>query len=72
MARMRRGRFLLYTTLGSAIWNVVLVTLGAFAGAGWERVSQSMNLYTYIALTVLAVAVVGFIIWLSKKRKNKQ
>jgi len=72
MARMRRGRFLLYTTLGSAIWNVVLVALGAFAGAGWERVSQSMNLYTYIALAVMAVGGVCFIVWISKKRKKKK
>lgn len=72
MARMRRGRFLLYTTLGSAIWNVVLVALGAFAGAGWERVSQSMNLYTYIALAVMAVGGVGFVVWISKKRKKKK
>ncbi len=72
MARMRRGRFLLYTTLGSAIWNVVLVALGAFAGAGWERVSQSMNLYTYIALAVMAVGGVCFVVWISKKRKKKK
>ena len=72
MARMRRGRFLLYTTLGSAIWNVVLVALGAFAGAGWERVSKSMNLYTYIALAVMAVGGVCFVVWISKKRKKKK
>jgi membrane protein DedA with SNARE-associated domain len=51
---------------------VVLVALGAFAGAGWERVSQSMNLYTYITLAVMAVGGVGFVVWISKKRKKKK
>ena len=70
MARMHRGSFLLYTTFGSAIWNVVLVVLGAFAGSGWERVTQSMNLYTYIALAALAAVGVIFVIWHSKKKKK--
>jgi membrane protein DedA with SNARE-associated domain len=72
MSRMRKGRFLFYTAAGSAIWNVVLVTLGAFAGAGWEHVSQSMNLYTYIALAVMAVAGVILALRLLKKRRAKK
>lgn len=72
MAQMRKGRFLLYTAIGSAIWNVVLVALGAFAGAGWERISRYMNLYSYVAIALMTVLGVVFIIWLSKKRKGKK
>lgn len=72
MARMRKGRFLLYTTLGSAIWNVVLVTLGAFAGAGWERINQYMNLYSYVALALMAAGGAVFAVWFSRKRKDKK
>ncbi len=46
MAHMRRVRFLLYTTLGTAVWNVVLVCLGAFAGAEWERILQYTDIYS--------------------------
>ena len=72
MARMQKGRFLLYTVLGSAVWNAVLVTLGAFAGAGWERISRYMNLYSYVAFALIAVGVVVFAVWFSKKRKAKK
>ncbi|WP_326974755.1 DedA family protein [Caproicibacter sp. BJN0012] len=69
LARMHGGRFLFYTAVGSAIWNVILVTLGAFAGAGWERISQSVNLYSYAALALMTVLGVGLIIWIRRKRK---
>ena len=69
MARMRLGKFLLYTTFGTAIWNIVLVWLGALAGAGWERINQYMDVYSYIALAAMAIAGVGFIVWIRKKRK---
>lgn len=73
MARMRRGKFLLYTTFGTAIWNMVLVCLGAFAGAGWERIVKYTDIYSYIAVTVLGGIGILFVIWILKKRKfNKK
>lgn len=70
MARMHWGKFLLYTTLGTLIWNVVLVCLGAFAGAGWERINQYMDVYSYVALAAIAIVGIGFVIWFIKKRKG--
>ncbi|MDD3212361.1 MAG: DedA family protein [Eubacteriales bacterium] len=72
MAHMHQGPFLLYTTLGTAIWNVVLVYLGAVAGAGWERITQYTDVYSYIALAVMAVIVIGLVIWFKKKRKSRR
>ena len=69
MAHMHMGKFLLYTTIGSAIWNVVLVNLGAFAGDGWERIVNYMDVYSYIALGILAVIGIAFTIWFLKRRK---
>lgn len=69
MAHMRKGKFLLYTTFGTAIWNVVLVCLGAFAGAGWERINKYMDVYSYAALVIMIILGIGFIIWMKKKRK---
>ncbi|SHH74946.1 membrane protein DedA, SNARE-associated domain [Sporobacter termitidis DSM 10068] len=71
MARLRGGKFLLFTTLGTAIWNVVLVCLGAFAGAGWERINKYMDVYSYVALGAMAVIGIGFILWFIKKRKAR-
>lgn len=68
MSHMRMGKFLLYTTLGTVIWNAVLVRLGAFAGAGWESIANYINVYSYIACAVLAAAGIGFIMWFMRKR----
>lgn len=69
MTRMRRGQFILYTTLGTAIWNIVLVYLGALAGDGWERINQYMDVYSYVALAVIAAFGIAFTVWFLKKRK---
>lgn len=72
MTRMSLARFLLFTVAGTAIWNAVLVNLGAVAGAGWERIANYMNVYSYIGCAVLAVAGIIFFVWLMKKRKAKE
>jgi membrane protein DedA with SNARE-associated domain len=73
MAHMRRDKFLLYTAFGTAIWNVVLVCLGAFAGARWEGIIKYTDAYSYVALTLMAIIGFGVVIWIRKKRKaNKE
>jgi membrane protein DedA with SNARE-associated domain len=69
MARMRRGKFLLYTAFGTAIWNVALVCLGAFAGAGWGRINKYMDIYLCIALVIMIIVGIVFVIWFMEKRK---
>jgi membrane protein DedA with SNARE-associated domain len=62
VARMRLAPFLLYTTVGSAAYNAVLVLLGHQLGSRWtsvERYSDPINygVYGLVALGVaLAVA----------------
>jgi len=71
MAHMNIGKFLIYTTLGTSIWNIVLVYLGAYAGANWESILKYMNTYSNIAVAVLVVAGIVLVIWFIKKRKNR-
>lgn len=71
MAHMNIGKFLLYTTLGTSIWNIILVYLGAYAGANWENILKYMNTYSNIAVAVLVVAGIVLVIWFIKKRKNR-
>lgn len=72
MARMRKRTFFLYTALGTAIWNAVLVCLGAFAGAGWERIVHYMDTYSSISFVVLAIIGLGVLVWLLKRRHAKK
>ena len=43
---MRMLPFLLLTTAGSLLWNTLLVTAGAVAGASWERVLTLLQTYS--------------------------
>ena len=58
MSRMNLGPFLALTTTGTAVWNIVLVWLGRFAGASWEKIAGYTDVYAKIALVVLGVAII--------------
>lgn len=57
MAHMRLSRFILLTTAGSTIWNVVLILLGAWFGDAWETIVCYMDTYAWVALGVFGLVV---------------
>lgn len=71
MSKMKPGKFLLYTAAGTAIWNIVLVNLGALVGKGWEKIAKYMNTYSTITLIILVIAAVGLVFWFISSRKKK-
>jgi membrane protein DedA with SNARE-associated domain len=68
MSKMNGKRFLLLTTLGTLIWNTVLVYLGRLAGQGWEKVSGYFDFYTAISAVVLIAIVLSLGFVFVKKR----
>jgi len=72
MAKMKLGIFCLLTTIGSLVWNIILVYLGLTAGASWGKVVADTDLYTEIAVIVIGVAaaILG-IIYIKKRAKSK-
>lgn len=72
--RMPMGKFLLWTTLGSALWNALLIWLGVALGANWHQVTDFMDRYStviYVILVLIIVAVLVFLIRRSYKRKHE-
>ncbi|MBO3740300.1 DedA family protein [Actinoplanes flavus] len=59
--RMPVGRFLLYTTAGSAIWNVVFVLAGYQLGENWHRVEEYAGLLQKAVIVVCAIAAAIFV-----------
>ena len=55
MANMKFGIFMIFTTIGSLVWNTVLVTLGVVASASWEKIVEGTNTVTQITIIVLIV-----------------
>ena len=56
--RMPRWEYLLFTLIGSAVWNAVLVGAGYLLGTQWEHVSEVIGSLS-TPLLVLAVAIVA-------------
>ena len=73
MSEMNFLKFLLYTVLGSTIWNTVLVVLGKQLGDSWEKVVEIFNNFSHIILVVLILLVILGIYWFYRnKKKNKE
>lgn len=72
MAQMRLTPFILLTTLGSFIWNIVLVYAGKLAGDHWETIVGYVSMYSKVALVVLILAFVVWIIWMYRKKRVSQ
>ena len=49
--------FSIYTIVGSAVWNAVLIYLGVFLGAEWEKVTQIFDKYSTVAYSVVAIII---------------
>lgn len=72
MAKMEMGRFLWMTTLGSFIWNFVLVTLGAAAGSSWQKAVRYFGSYTKAAKIVLIIFLfIGLLLFLRRRFLQK-
>lgn len=72
MAHMNMAQFVLFTTLGTAIWNVVLIYLGAFAGDNWHTIVDYLDTYSHIMIAVLVVVAICCIgLYLYKRQKRK-
>lgn len=75
MSVMPMGKFLLYTTIGSAIWNSVLVSVGAFAGDKKDIILNIIDKAGNVILVGIIIAFIVFVIIFYKNRfskKNKQ
>lgn len=72
MSEMSLIKFLIYTTIGSLIWNSVLVILGGIVGENWKSIVNIFDTYSNIALIILIILFIGFIIWFYNKKRKKQ
>lgn len=67
-ARMNPGTFLILTAIGSAIWNTVLVWLGAVAGASWSKIVVYMDTYTSLVVVIIIAVLLLFAARFIRKR----
>ncbi len=63
------GRFMVYTILGSIVWNGVHVVLGWVLGENWQIVKEYA---TIIEFAVLAAVIVGIVIFVGRRWKARR
>lgn len=69
MAKMNVWLFISFTTLGTILWNTILINLGARVGENWEVIAERMDQYSnflYVLLFLLLIFVIG---WRRKRRR---
>ena len=66
--RMKLVPYMLYTFLGSLVWNIALVGAGALLGDNWERVGSYVGVFQWAVIALVVVAVARFL-WTHVLRK---
>lgn len=69
MSKMKFHLFLLFTTIGTLIWNIILVSVGAAVGESWESIVHFMDIYSNIAYAIMGLGVILCLaLFIRKKR----
>lgn len=72
IAEMNFPLFLLLTALGSAVWNTVLVCVGAFLGEQWDRALPYLDKYSHLILILCVIAAVALVAYLVIRNRKKK
>ena len=72
LVRMPLGSFILYTTLGSLLWNGVLVFAGWQLGARYEIVAGYVERLQYVVVAAVAIGALWFFRrrWLARRARR--
>ena len=65
--RMPFATFTLYTLIGSAIWNSVLIGAGYILRDNWEDVEPVLDIVQYVVIALIVVVIVWFV-WSRRRR----
>lgn len=70
MARMRFSLFLFLTSVGTFVWNLLLVSAGAFFGESWEKIVLFVDMYANIIYALIGSSLTCFLFFLLFKKKR--
>ncbi len=71
MSNMKFLIFLFFTTVGTLIWNSLLVTMGVLLGESWEKVLYYMEIYSNIIYVGLTFGLIIFMVYFVKRNRKK-
>ena len=71
MMKMKPVKFLILTTIGSTVWNILLVFLGVAAGGSWMVVVKYLGVYSWIVAAAISVGIFVLMISLCRRKFKK-
>ncbi|WP_433551355.1 DedA family protein [Micromonospora zamorensis] len=69
--RMPLGEFILLTTIGSGVWNGLIVGAGYALGSRWQNVERYSDWFNYAIVAVFVVMVVTWVIRKIRRRRER-
>ncbi|BAC14363.1 DedA family protein [Oceanobacillus iheyensis] len=71
MTRMNFPIFIFLTTLGTILWNVILISFGVALGENWQQILGFMHVYSrFVYIAIIIILVVIAIILFKRKRQR--
>lgn len=67
LGKMNLLTFGLWTTLGSGIWNAVLIYLGYVLGDNWEKATGYADTYSNVIYGVLVLIILAFLVYFVRR-----
>ena len=71
MSNMKFWLFIVFTTVGTLIWNIILVSVGAALGDNWDRITEFMDVYSNIAYAIIGLGIIIFLVYFFNKKRKK-
>jgi membrane protein DedA with SNARE-associated domain len=71
MRKMPLPQFLLYTLLGTSVWNFALGYAGMKLGENWEDVTHLIESYQMVVIVVVVLICVGVLVWWFRRLRSR-
>jgi membrane protein DedA with SNARE-associated domain len=71
VTKMNVFEFALYSSIGIAIWNTILIFIGYILGNNMSLISTILKNYSNVLIVILGVVFVGYLIFRHKNHKVK-
>ncbi|MFM9173096.1 MAG: DedA family protein, partial [Acidimicrobiaceae bacterium] len=69
--RMKLTSFVLFTAIGSSVWNIALIGAGALLGDLWERVGEYVGVFQWLVIAAILLLLGRFVVSRLKNRRRK-
>jgi len=68
LTHMNYAKFSLYTSLGAAVWSLILILMGYFIGGNEQLIKENLPVMTAILLGSVALLIIVYYFWQKRRQ----